>query len=173
LVPNAAPTSGTADLLVVRTDNGQVLGSGPVPMAPVSPGVFTIPPVGSGQGAVVNVDGTVNSQTNPAVVGTIISIYGTGEGFIPDAPPDGVAPGKAISTPERPRVSIGVNFVPDANVTYSGVQPDFPGLWQINVKIPDDVAPSAANNLTYITVFMSSIANGDPSRRVNIWVKQK
>ena len=39
--------------------------------------------------AVINQDGTVNSATNPEKRGNYISIYATGQGVVPNAPPDG------------------------------------------------------------------------------------
>ena len=45
-----------------------------------SPGIFTLNSSGSGQAAVVNENGTVNGPENPAPRGTVVSIYGTGEG---------------------------------------------------------------------------------------------
>ena len=41
------------------------------------------------QAAVVNQDGTINSPTNPPLRGPYISIYAIGQGFVPNAPPDG------------------------------------------------------------------------------------
>ena len=49
-------------------------------VALASPGVFTAGSSGSGQGAILNQDGTVNSANNPAAVGSYISIYATGDG---------------------------------------------------------------------------------------------
>ena len=40
LIPNNAPTSGTADLQVVRTDNGQTLGDASITMTTVAPGLL-------------------------------------------------------------------------------------------------------------------------------------
>ena len=41
------------------------------------------------QAALINADGTVNSPTNRAARGTYVSLYATGQGFVPGAPPDG------------------------------------------------------------------------------------
>jgi len=41
------------------------------------------------------------------------------------------------------RILIGTDFVPDSSILYSGLAPGLPGVWQINVKVPENVAPSA------------------------------
>ena len=43
-----------------------------------SPGLFTITQSGSGQGAVLNQDGTVNSTANPARAGSTVVLYSDG-----------------------------------------------------------------------------------------------
>jgi len=43
--------------------------------------VFTV----NGQGAIVNQDGTVNTPANPARLGSVVSIYATGTGYLTDA----------------------------------------------------------------------------------------
>jgi len=45
-----------------------------------SPGVFQNP---DGSAAAINQDGTVNSQANPAVVGSYVSVWATGTGYFP------------------------------------------------------------------------------------------
>ena len=51
-----------------------------IPVVPSQPGVFSSDASGHGLGAIVNEDGTINSLTNPAAKGSIISLYETGEG---------------------------------------------------------------------------------------------
>jgi uncharacterized protein (TIGR03437 family) len=69
----------------------------------------------------------------------------------------------------KPRVIINNAFVPDADITYSGLAPGLVGLWQINVKIPDSVPPSST-----ITVFVQlrSINSPLPPVTTTIAVKQ-
>ena len=50
-----------------------------LPVVSVTPGIFTIDGTGTGQGAIVNQDGTVNSAANPAARGSVVSIYMTGQ----------------------------------------------------------------------------------------------
>jgi uncharacterized protein (TIGR03437 family) len=61
----------------------------------------------------------------------------------------------------KPRVLINANFVPDADVQYSGLAPGFVGLWQINVKVPADVPPlDVPVFVQFQGLFSSQDANG-------------
>lgn len=125
VLPNGAPTNGSGDLLVSRSDTGQILGNFPLPLNVASPALFvlnsTLP--GQGQVAAINQDGTVNGKDHPAINGSIVAFFGTGEGMVPGAPADGVAATGAVSTAVKPQVIIGNAFVDDANITYSGLAP--------------------------------------------------
>jgi uncharacterized protein (TIGR03437 family) len=161
MIPMSAPTSGTADVQVVRQSTGQILTDGLVAMNTVSPAVFVGGAVNCSlaggkcrQAAVVNdVDGTLNSPSNPAAAGSYISIYATGQGFVQGAPPDGDIPRAGlVQTSALPGVFINACYVDDAsctgekgieNVQFSGLSPQFPGLWQINVRIPKNTGPGA------------------------------
>jgi uncharacterized protein (TIGR03437 family) len=163
MIPMSAPTSGTADVQVVRQSTGQILTDGLLPMNAVSPAIFTGGPTSCPstitaskckQAAVVNaVDGTVNGPNNPAAAGSYISIYATGQGFVQDAPPDGDIPrGGLVKTSTVPKVWINSCYVDDSSCThetgvdtvqFSGLSPQFPGVWQINVRIPKSTGPGA------------------------------
>ena len=174
IVPMSAPTSGTADVLVQRADTGQILGNYPVAMAVASPALFTSDGSGQGQVAAINQDGSINGKDHPAPNRTYVSFYGTGQGFIPNAPPDGTAAGGPISTPQRPLVVIGTIQVPDQNVQYSGLAPGLPGVWQVNVLIPNEVAPTTSTVTTPVAMVLNSVfTNGSaPNRLVTtMWVK--
>jgi uncharacterized protein (TIGR03437 family) len=177
LVPNyqadgktATPTSGTADVEVVQVSTGRVLGASLVQMQPVSPGIFENPPGQTGKthfAAVINVDdGTVNSPSNPALRGHYISIYATGEGYVPGAPPDGTSVPK-LDSPVALTVylnGIDVNgYTGEAgqHVTYSGLD-SWPGVWQINVLIPQGVAPSSTTGgVTPLGIIVNGVVNYD------------
>ena len=179
-VPNNASTSGTAEFQVQRKSTGQILASGPVQMNVASPGLFTVNSNGTGQVAALNQDNTVNSPTNQASRGSVIQMFGTGQGLVPGAPPDGEAPKGAVPTPDNPRIIIGNCFVDDPACTgdsgqllqYSGLAPGLVGVWQINVKIPSATAP--ASNVPVVVVFKNIPSNGGDPKRVatTIAVKQ-
>jgi uncharacterized protein (TIGR03437 family) len=59
---------------------GQLSNTVLVPVADVSPGLFTADRSGIGQGYILNSDGTLNSPLNPAPVGSVITILATGVG---------------------------------------------------------------------------------------------
>ncbi len=142
-VPMSTPTSGTIDVLVQKKSTGQILASSTLPAAVATPGFFTTTQNGRGQIAALNEDNTINSAANPVGRGRVIQLYATGQGYLPDAPPDGVpAPSdRLISTPSLPRVIINTT---DAEVQFSGLAPGFVGVWQINVKVPESVPPGTS-----------------------------
>jgi uncharacterized protein (TIGR03437 family) len=174
-LPNGpTPTSGTADVQVVRQSTGQILADGLVAMDAVSPAIFTGALTNCSltggkckQAAVVNAaDGTANSPNNGAAAGSYISIYATGQGFVQGAPADGDVPrGGLVKTSLVPKVWINSCYVDDASCThetgvdtvqFSGLSPQFPGVWQINVRIPKNTGPGAQ---IPIFIMMNNVAS--------------
>jgi uncharacterized protein (TIGR03437 family) len=165
------PSSGTADVEVVQVSTGQVLGATLVQMQPVSPGIFECSP-GSAKthfACVDNQDGTVNSASNPAPRGSVISIYATGQGYVPGAPPDGTPVAAALNSPVSLTVylnAIDVNGYGEAgqHITYSGLD-GLVGVWQINVQIPQGVAPSSqTGGSTPLALIADGVVNYDISQ---------
>ncbi len=123
-----------------------------VPVAAAAPSLWTANLSGSGEAAVVNADGSVNSFANPATPGSIVSLYGTGLGALPFAAiiegyplvlPDGVL---TISTPypQAQGVTVAIGGEP-ATVLYAGAAPFLAnGVTQINVRVPADLPPGNA-----------------------------
>src|SRR5262249_12581362 len=72
IVPQALP-AGTPAQICVNGPAGQSCLLTPVLGA--DPGIFKIAPAGY---AILNQDGSVNDAANPAVAGSIVSLYGTG-----------------------------------------------------------------------------------------------
>jgi uncharacterized protein (TIGR03437 family) len=167
------PTSGTADVEVVQVSTGQVLGATLVQMQPVSPGVFEYPGGQSGKthfAAVINQDNTINGPSNPAPRGSVISIYATGQGYVPGAPPDGTQATTVINSQTALTVylnAVDVNTWPDENfqhIQYSGLD-QYPGIWQINVQIPKDVPPSSSTGgSTPLAIMADGVVNYDISQ---------
>lgn len=180
LVPNGARTSGFADMQVVQASTGQVLGATQAPMNTVAPGAFPYPGGQSGAtvyAAAINQDGAVNGPNNPAIRGQFVSLYMTGQGNVPGLPPDGVPAATAI--PAQYAVTVLLNGF-DVNgpqyaeqntqhILYSGIN-QYPGMWQINVKIPATVATSAG---VWFAVIVNGEANWDAGSnfRTYIYVK--
>ncbi len=143
-VPNSVPPGSPAEVDVVNTSTGQIYTSALFNIQASSPALFTSDASGTGQVAAINAaTNTVNSSKNPVQQGQYISLFGTGQGFIANAPPDGTAPSGAVHTATKPFVSINLEVVPSSDVEYSGLAPGFVGLWQINAKVPADAAPGA------------------------------
>jgi uncharacterized protein (TIGR03437 family) len=167
------PSTGTADVEVVQVSTGQVLGATLVQMQPVSPGIFEYPGGQAGKthfAAVINQDGTINTATNPAVRGSVISIYATGQGYVPGAPPDGTPVAAALNSPAALTVYLNaadVNSYADEafqHVQYSGLD-ELVGIWQINVQIPKDVPPSSqTNGTTQLAIIVDGVVNFDISQ---------
>jgi uncharacterized protein (TIGR03437 family) len=139
LVPMNAPDSGRADVQVIRPSTGEILAASSVELARVSPALFIQNNADQGQVAALNQDNSVNSAGSPATRGQIIQLFAAGQGFVPNAPADGAAATGQLPTEDRPRVLIGTDFVNDADIQYSGLAPGLVGVWQINVKIPENV----------------------------------
>jgi uncharacterized protein (TIGR03437 family) len=180
VVPMNAPTSGNADVQVVQPSTGRVYAAGSIAMAPYSPAVLMSEYSGAlRQAAVLNQDGTINSATNPAPRGSFISIYATGQGFVPNAPPDGTLASGVIPAPIQLRVNIGGLYLDqmvydsssdvskDQWMQYSGLNA-YPGLWQINAYIPHAVVPGTKIPLI---VFAGGQTNSDGTFNVYINVK--
>jgi uncharacterized protein (TIGR03437 family) len=108
----------------------------------VAPAFFTTSGDGRGQIAAINQDGTINSPANPAARGSVITLFGTGQGVVPNHPADGAPAQGVLPTTGILRVVIGTDFVSDEDILYSGLAPTLISVWQVNVRIPERVAPS-------------------------------
>ncbi len=92
-----------------------------IPVVPAQPALFTANASGSGPGAILNQDSSLNTAANPARPGEIVVLYGTGDG-----------PGPVVATlAGRP-----------AELLYAGPSPGLTtGLVQINIRVPDGTPP--------------------------------
>ena len=158
-IPMATPT-GPQDFEVLQTSTNQVLSDGLYNVEQSSPGFFTLDRSGTGPlAAINNDDGKPNSSTDPVKAGHFISLYGTGQGFLNGAPPDGSPATGAVPTSQQPQVYAGgTDFLPPSAVQYSGLAPGFVGLWQINIQIPTNAAPGAT---TVVVLFKGNPSNQD------------
>jgi uncharacterized protein (TIGR03437 family) len=173
-VPKNAPINARSEVQIVRASTGEVLAAASLPVISADPAFFTSNQQGTGQIAAVNDDGTINSPTNPVGRGKIISLYGTGLGVVPDMPEDGRGGAGPLPTIDRPRVSIvnpGPGVLPDANVQYFGLAPGYPGLFQMNVLIPESVPPS--NTVSIAFFYKDWASNEGPTGRVTTTIAVK
>jgi uncharacterized protein (TIGR03437 family) len=102
----------------------------PVVMAPALPGVFYVN----------NSDGSTNSPSNPAPLGSLISIYGTGGGAM--NPPAATGQFWASAPLSYLELPVSVAIGPENALTqYTGSAPTLEsGFFQINVLLPADLA---------------------------------
>jgi uncharacterized protein (TIGR03437 family) len=107
-----------------------------------APGIFTSGSSGRGQAAALNQDYTINSAANPAARGSIISIFGTGEGQTDPKGQDGRV---IVTDLRRPLLPVTATIAGrPAEVTYIGSAPTLvSGVFQANIRIPADVEAGA------------------------------
>ena len=132
LVPLTA-TGATASIVVVN--NGQRSNTAEIPLAKSSPGIFTIPPAGTGPGALLHANFTLVNAANPAKRGETILLFLTGLGAVTPTIQDGAAaPSNPLSqVPGDVKVYIGGR---QATVVFKGLAPGLAGLYQINLTVP-------------------------------------
>jgi uncharacterized protein (TIGR03437 family) len=107
------------------------------PIAPSAPGLFTSDSSGQGQVAMANSDGSYNAASNPAIPGSYVTFYLTGEGQTNPLGSDG-----NIATPTA-NVALPVTVLiagRTVQLLYAGSAPgNVNGFAQINVVIPADL----------------------------------
>ncbi len=140
IVPYEVAGSATAQVTV--TYQGQTSAAFPVPVTDAVPGLFTSNSSGTGQVAALNQDSTVNLVTQPAAQGSVVVLFGTGEGQTSPAGVDGKLANGTLPSPLG-AVSVTIGGLP-ATVAYAGAAPgDVAGVFQVNAKIPAGVFGSA------------------------------
>jgi uncharacterized protein (TIGR03437 family) len=131
-----------------------------VNVAPSDPAIFSLSQNGSGQGAILDQNGSVNEAANPAAAGSVIVIYATGEGVTNPASPTGsVTPLTGTSFPlPSAAVSVMIGGV-QAQILYAGEAPGLiAGVLQVNAVAPASIG--AGNQPIVLTIggVMSSSA---------------
>jgi len=121
-------------------NNGLILGPFAIAAAGAAPvpGIFRNP---DGSASVLNQDGTLHTQSNPAHAGTIVAIWGTGVPRLVDG--NGGEDGGDIpalvgdlTSQDLVSLSAGLNG-PQLPIVYAGGAPGLPGgVFQINARIP-------------------------------------
>jgi uncharacterized protein (TIGR03437 family) len=123
---------------------GQTSNSVSMPVNAVMPGVFSFDSTGHGEGAIINQDGTINSASNPAPLGTIVAVYATGEGQTIPAGIDGQVDSAPAPVPVVQPVGASVGGL-NAPVLYAGGAPGLvAGVIQVNVQIPAGLTSNGA-----------------------------
>jgi uncharacterized protein (TIGR03118 family) len=145
--------AGSTSASVVVSYRGQTTSAFTIPVAGSAPGLFTSGENGTGEILAFNQDGTVNSASNAAARGTVVTFYATGDGVEDPTGVDGVVNGDFIHAPVLPvSATIGGQT---AQVVFSGSAPGLlAGVLQIEA-----VAPSAAAAGAQPVVFTIGSAN--------------
>jgi len=120
--------------------NGQSYGPIAMPVAAAVPGIFTLDGSGHGQAAVLNRDGTLNSISNPAARGSIITFFACGAGLMTPVVADGTISPLTLPLPAPVLpVSVAIRGV-TSMVQYAGAAPGYvSGLLQVNVQVPTSI----------------------------------
>jgi uncharacterized protein (TIGR03437 family) len=146
-----APTDGgTTTWNVVVTNNGAASAPTSVTVGSVSPGIFA----SNGLGIVINLDSTLAQPagaiptltTHPAKPGDAVIVYATGLGAVNPS----IADGQNSLDQTRQTLAVPVVLVggQPAQVLFSGLTPQYPGVNQLNIVIPN----VPANNNTPIQI---------------------
>lgn len=115
-----------------------------VPVLTSRPGIFSQDGSGEGQGAILNQDGSLNSPSNPARRGSIVTLYATGGGEAAAGIEDGQILSNILprtSLPVAVFFDLGNNEFPvpskPGEVLYAGgVSGSVAGLLQVDVRVP-------------------------------------
>lgn len=139
----AGVSAGTANIVVNR--NGTASAPQTFNVSQFAPGVFFVSASGSEYAvAVIFPDnawaapvGAITGVTSrPAKAGDVLTLYTTGLGPVdtPVANGDIPPPGKLANTTTTPTVLFG--GVPAQTVLFSGLAPQYPGVYLVNVQVP-------------------------------------
>jgi uncharacterized protein (TIGR03118 family) len=151
VVPYEIAGSTTANVVVAY--RGQTTAAFSIPLAAAAPGLFTSAENGTGEIVAFNQDGTINSASNAAARGSVVTFYATGDGVEDPGGVDGVVNGDFIHAPTLPvSVTIGGQT---AQVVFDGSAPGLlAGVLQVEV-----VAPAAASTGAQAVVLTIGTAN--------------
>ena len=126
-----AGLAGTGNASVQIVCNGVSSQPGTLALSPVNPSIFTQTENGTGQGAILNLNYSLNGVQWPGIPGSYLLVFVTGFGDLGPAGADGL---QRLTLP----VTASIGGVA-AQVVYAGEAPYFTsGLQQINILIPEN-----------------------------------
>jgi uncharacterized protein (TIGR03437 family) len=151
-VPAVAVNSSVNVTVVRNCGNGNELRSAPasVPTRGATPeflywvnnadGKNPVVAVNAATGDYIAVSGLIPGVSfTPAKPGDVLTIYGISFGPTTPAFAVGVPPGGAGATSNAPTLLLGTAAVPSANLLYVGVSPGSAGLYQVNLRVPENL----------------------------------
>lgn len=135
-------SGGTSTLVSIANSSGTATQM-TVPVVAAAPGMFTSNGSGTGQGAILNQDTSINSAANPAARGSIVVLYANGAGQTNPGGVDGQVSAAPLPVPVLPvTVTIGGAA---AQVLYAGPAPGLvAGVLQVNCRVPATINPGSA-----------------------------
>jgi uncharacterized protein (TIGR03437 family) len=141
IVPFGLSATTTTKLQVVS--QGQVIAQLPLTVVVAVPAILTLDSRGAGPGAILNQDSTVNSPSNPAAPGSVVSGFATGAG---QTGPPGIDGQVATVILPSPLLAVSVRIGGlDSQVMYAGAAPGIiAGVIQVNCVIPADIPSGPA-----------------------------
>jgi uncharacterized protein (TIGR03437 family) len=153
--------AGHASTTVQVSLAGALTNAVSMPVGTTSPALFTS---GNGRGgaAIAHLDGTINSALNPAAKGSIVLLFGTGEGQTnPSGVDASVANGPTFPVPlgaVTARIGGPAGVGVPAQVLYAGAAPgDVAGVLQLDIVIP----PNAPSGLVPISISVGGVPSYD------------
>ena len=137
IVPYSVAGKATTQLQVQF--QGRISAALPIPVTAAAPALFSFNGSGKGGGAILNQDSKVNTPSNPADKGTVVVLFGTGEG---QTIPGGIDGKLAAGVYPKPVLPVSATIDGRAaEVLYYGAAPGLvAGVLQVNVKVPADAA---------------------------------
>ena len=120
------------------------------------PAIFSLSQGGSGQGAILNQDYSVNGANQPAPKLSVIQIFATGEGqLVPAVLTGSVTPAvPPFPKPVAMPVTVTIGGQP-ATIQYAGEAPTLvSGVIQVNAVVPDSIA--SGNQTVVLTIGSNS-----------------
>jgi uncharacterized protein (TIGR03437 family) len=118
------------------------------------PGIYTHGSGGSGAVQAINQSGATNGTSAPAPKGSYITIWASGLGNVsPTVTAGAVPPNSPLSTTVNPVTAVigGIS----APVSFAGLAPGYPGLYQLNIQVPAN-APSGSQEMT---IYVNGVAS--------------
>jgi len=134
--------AGQTTANVVVSLNGATSANFQVQVVPTSPAIFSLSFTGNGQGAILNQNNSVNGVNNPAAKGSVIQIFGTGEGQLVPAVQTGCFTGLTLPLPApvATPITVTIGGQPATPVTYAGEAPgEVCGVIQIDATVPTNI----------------------------------
>lgn len=140
-----------SEATIVLNNNGTVSNTITAPLAPTSPGVFSVQQTGFGPAIVTDANFQLITEQNSAAPGQVVIVFLTGLGAVNPPFADG-SPGPGGPLSRVVDQNLQVLFDGEAgSISFAGAAPGFVGLYQINVAVPTTTFTGPAVPLQIVT----------------------